>query len=96
MGNLWALNGHIAQSQEGIFDRVHSDQKVLQVIRRGRVVLVIRGQESKASSRDNQARVHSDQIVFMMARWEAGPRKQRLNSKATLSQLKPKEFKMLR
>jgi hypothetical protein len=54
-------------------DGVHLDQKVLEAIKHGRLVLVIRGQESRTSSRDQQARVHSEQMVLVTARWEAGP-----------------------
>ncbi len=58
-------------------DKVHSDQKVLEMIRHRMLVLVIEGQGSQTSSRDHQARVHSDQMVLVMARWEAGPCKWR-------------------
>jgi hypothetical protein len=57
----------------GLANRVHSDQKVLEIIRRGRLVLVLGGQESQTSLRDNQAKVHSDQMVLIIARWEACP-----------------------
>ncbi len=57
------------------------------MISQGRLVLVIGGQESQTSSRDHQAQVHSDQMVLMMATWEAGPCEQRPkpNSRATFS-----------
>jgi hypothetical protein len=37
-----------------------------------------------------QARVHSDQIALVMARWETGPHERRVNLRATLSQAKTK------
>jgi hypothetical protein len=49
-------------------DRVHSDQKVLEIIRYGRLVLLIGGKSLTAKSRDYQARVHSDQMVFRIGR----------------------------
>ncbi len=55
------------------------------MIRRERLVLVIEGQESQTSSRDHQALVHSDQMVLMMARWEAGLCELRLKPRATFS-----------
>jgi hypothetical protein len=67
-------------------DQVYSDQKVLQVISGGRLVLVIRGQDSQTSSRDRQARVHSDKAL-VMARQEAGPHKQRLTKELHSHQL---------
>jgi hypothetical protein len=63
------LKGHITQAEGGHLARVHTDQMVLEVIRWGRLVLVI-GIEAKSlrtSSRDHQARVYSDQMVLMMA-----------------------------
>ncbi len=60
------------------------------MIRLGRLVFVIGGQESQTSSRDHQARVYSDQKVLMMARREAGSHKRRPNSRTTLSQAKAK------
>jgi hypothetical protein len=54
-------------------DRVHSDQKVLEMIRQRRLVLVIGVQESQNISKDHQAQVHSDQMVLVIARREAGP-----------------------
>ncbi len=59
-------------------DRVHSDQKVLEMIKRGRLVLVFCGQESQTSSRDHQAWVHSGQMILLVARRKAGPHKRRL------------------
>ncbi len=50
---------------------------VLEVIRWGRLVFVIGGQVSQTSLRDHQVRVHLDQMVFMIARREAGPHKRR-------------------
>jgi hypothetical protein len=38
MGSYWALKGHLTSSQGDHWDRVHSDQKVLAVVRRGRLV----------------------------------------------------------
>jgi hypothetical protein len=58
-------------------DRIHSDQNVLEVIRRGRLFLLIGGQGSQTSLRDHQAQVHSDQMVCVMARQESGPHKRR-------------------
>jgi hypothetical protein len=67
-------------------DQVHSDQKVLEMIRRGRLVLVIRGQESQnLVKEDYQARVHSYQMVLVIARQETGPCERRLNSRATFN-----------
>ncbi len=40
----------------------------------------------KTSSRDYQAQVHSDHIVSMIAKQDAGPRERRLNSRATFSE----------
>jgi hypothetical protein len=37
-GSYWALKGHPASSQGDHQDRVHSDQMVLAMIRRGRLV----------------------------------------------------------
>jgi hypothetical protein len=50
------------------------------MIRRGRLVLVIGGQESQTSSRDHQTPVHLDQMVLVMAWREAGPCDQGLHS----------------
>jgi hypothetical protein len=55
------------------------------MIRRGRLVLGTRGEEFHTSSRDHQARLHSDQIVLAMTRWEAGPCEHRTNSRASSS-----------
>jgi hypothetical protein len=47
---------------------------VLEMIRQGRLVLNIEGQESQNYLKeDYQAQVHSDQMVLVIARWEAGP-----------------------
>jgi hypothetical protein len=49
------------------------------------VVLVIRGQESQNKIKeDYQAQVHLDQMVLVIASWEAGSCKVRLNTRATL------------
>ncbi len=85
-GPTGSSRGIFCQAKGDHLDQVHSDQKVLDVIRWGRLVLVIGGQESQTCSRDHQAWVHSDQMVLVMARWEAGPRKRTSNLKATLSQ----------
>jgi hypothetical protein len=61
-------------------ERVYSDQKVLWMIRQGRLVF-----ESQTSSRDHQARVHSDQKVLMMGKQEADPCEWRPNSRTTFS-----------
>jgi hypothetical protein len=58
------------------------------MIRQGRLVLDI-GQESKLLKEGHQARVHSDQMVLVMARHEAGPVFQSL-SRAIFSQAKAK------
>jgi hypothetical protein len=42
-----ALKGHIAQAKGDHLDRVHSDQVVLEMIRRGRLFFVIEGKESQ-------------------------------------------------
>jgi hypothetical protein len=66
-------------------ERVHSDQKVLDVIRHRRLVLLFGTKILKANSRDHQARVHIDQMVLVMARREADPLERRPNSRATFS-----------
>ena len=38
MGSYWALKGHLSSSQGDHWDRVHSDQMVLAMVRRGRLV----------------------------------------------------------
>ncbi len=58
--------------KEDHLDRVHSDQKVLKIIRQGRLVFVIGSQESQTSLRDHEAQVNSDQMVLVMARGEVG------------------------
>jgi hypothetical protein len=55
------------------------------MIRRGRLVLVNGGQEPQTNLSDHQAQVHSDQIVLLMARQEAGPCERRQNSKDAFS-----------
>jgi hypothetical protein len=40
----------------------------------------------KTNSKDYQARFHSDQMVLMISRREAGQCEQRLNSRATISE----------
>ncbi len=40
----------------------------------------------KTKSRGYQAQVHSDQMVLVIAGWEAGPCEQRLNSMAPFSE----------
>jgi hypothetical protein len=57
--------------------RVHSDQMVLGTVRHGgwTVSAVAKGTKKLSYSKFKagyQARVHSDQIVLVMARWEAG------------------------
>jgi hypothetical protein len=82
------LKGHFAQSEGGAhLDQVHSDQKVLEMISQGRLILVIKGQESQQiSSRDHQAQVYSGRKGLVMARGEAGLNKQRPERKGyTLS-----------
>ncbi len=77
------------QSQVGHLDGVHSDLKVLEMIRWGMLILVIRGQESQTpSSRDHQAQVHPDQMVLMMARQEAGPQERKLTQELHSLKLK--------
>jgi hypothetical protein len=56
------------------------------MIRWRRLVLVIRFKSLKTSSRDYQARVHSDQLVLMIARWEASPCEQSPKPRATFSE----------
>ncbi len=65
------------QGQGDHLDRFCSDQEVLQMIRRGRLVFVVVAKILKVSSRDHKARVHSDQMVLLMARWEADLRERR-------------------
>jgi hypothetical protein len=68
------------KAKGGHLDQVHSDQMVLEMIRRGRLVLVIGGQESQNSLKeDYQARVHLDQMVLVIARQEYGSCQQRPN-----------------
>ncbi len=40
-GTYWALKGILRKAMGVYLDQVHSDQKVLDVIRRGRLVLVV-------------------------------------------------------
>ncbi len=91
---MGAQGTYYAKPRGDHLDRVHSDQKVLYFLRQGRLVLVIRGQESQASLRDHQARVHSDQMVFMIARREAGPPKEL--KRLHFLKLKLKKFKTFR
>jgi hypothetical protein len=63
VGAYWALKRHAAQSQGDHLDRVQSDQKVLEIIRRGKLVLVIRGQESQNHSK-RAIRLQSTQIEW--------------------------------
>jgi hypothetical protein len=55
----WEHTGHswdiLHKAKGDDLGQVHSDQNVLEMIRRGRPVLVIRGKESQSSSRDHQA-----------------------------------------
>ncbi len=74
----WALIKPMGNGDH--LDRVHSEK-----IKGGRLVLVIGGQESQTSSRDQQAQVHSDQMVLVMARRKAIPCERRSNSRATFS-----------
>jgi hypothetical protein len=53
------------------------------MMRRGRLGLVNRGQESQNKLKELSARIHSDQMVLMIARQEAGLCEWRLNSRAT-------------
>jgi hypothetical protein len=46
-GTFWVLEGILHKAREDHLDQVHSDQKILKVIRQGRLVLVIGGQESQ-------------------------------------------------
>jgi hypothetical protein len=73
-------------------DRVHSDQMVLEMIRQGRLVLVMwsEAKSLKTSSRDYQAWVHLDQLVLVMAMREAGPREQRRTHGQHPLKLKPR------
>jgi hypothetical protein len=41
----WALKGHTAQARWDHLDRVHPDQKILEVIRQERLVFVIGGED---------------------------------------------------
>jgi hypothetical protein len=60
-------------------DRIHSDQMALKTITWGRLVLFIGGQEFQSSLKEEWlAHVHSDQMVFMTVRQEAGPCELRL------------------
>jgi hypothetical protein len=56
------------------------------MIRQGRLVLVIGGQESQNLLKDYQARVHSGQMVLVIARREAGPCQWRPSSRVTFSE----------
>jgi hypothetical protein len=61
------------------FDRVHSDQMFVWSLLSGAKSL-------KTYSKDFQARVHSNQMVLMIAWQEADPCQRRLNSRAILSE----------
>ncbi len=88
--------GIFLQAKGDHLDWVHSGQKVLKVIRRGRLVLVIGGQESQNKSRDHQVWVHSDQIVLMMARREARVHKGRPTQGLCSLKIKPKGLQTLK
>ncbi len=75
MGDPTKYSGDILCNAKGDY----SDQKVLEMIRGERLVLVNGGQESQTSSRDHQAQVHSDQMVLVVARREASLCELRLN-----------------
>ncbi len=45
--HYYTLKGHIMQAKGGHLDRVNSDQKILEMIRAGRLVLFVGGQESQ-------------------------------------------------
>jgi hypothetical protein len=85
--------GILRKAKGDHLDRVFSGQKVLEMIRRGRLILVIGDQDSQASSWDHQARVHSDQMALVMARREAGLGERRPDSRAIFLWLKLKIFK---
>ncbi len=53
-------------------DWVHPDQKVLEMIRQGRLVLVIGGQEPQTKLKEPSGSSSLEQMVLMMARREAG------------------------
>jgi hypothetical protein len=63
-------------------DRVHSDQKVLEMIRHGGWSLLSEAKSLKTRSRDYQDCVHSDQMVLVMARLKSGPCERRPNSRS--------------
>jgi hypothetical protein len=52
-------------------DQLHSEQKVLEIIRKGRLVLLSEAKSLKKLKEDYQARVHSYQMVLVIARQEA-------------------------
>jgi hypothetical protein len=72
-GSYYALKGHVVQgckAKGDHLDRVHSDEIVLEIIRWGRLVLVIRGQESQSRRVSGLSPLRS--MVLMIARQEAG------------------------
>jgi hypothetical protein len=77
-------------------DRFRSDQEVLQMIRRGKLVFVVEAKILKVSSRDHKACVHSDQMVLLMARWEADLHEQRPTQGLYSCKLNPKKTGMLK
>jgi hypothetical protein len=59
-GTYWHSRDILLKVKGDHRDQVHSDRKILTVIGWGRMILVVGGQESQTSARDQQARVHSD------------------------------------
>ncbi len=82
MGNPTLRSRDFLHKEKGYHaDRVHSDQMVLGMIRRGKVVLVTEVKSLKANTRDYQPHLHSYQMVLVIARLETGPCELRPNSR---------------
>ncbi len=88
-GTYWALKWHIAQSQGGLAWSIplRSEGSWGE---RGGWSLWLEAMILKASSRDHQAWVHSDQMVLMLAKQEAGPWKQSWTQRLHSRKVKPK------
>jgi hypothetical protein len=56
---------------------------VLEMIRQGSWSLFLEAKKLKTNSKDYQPRVHSDQMVLVIARQDTGPCERRQHSRAT-------------
>jgi hypothetical protein len=64
---LGAQGTYCTKPRGGHLDPVHSDQKVLVVIRQWRLILLSKAKSLKTSPRDHQAQVHLDQMILVIA-----------------------------